>query len=63
MIDIKNYGTGIKYYTQGDSNPNLDEGYREREDIIGKVKIRIPYIGDLSLMINELFEQSDKTED
>ena len=63
VIDIKNYGTGIKYFTQGDANPNVDEGYREREDIIGKVKLRIPYIGDLTLMINELFEQSDKTED
>ena len=56
VIDIKNYGTGIKYFTQGDANPNVDEGYRERGDIIGKVKLRIPYLGNLTLMINELFE-------
>lgn len=56
VIDIKNSGKEIRYYTQGDANPNQDEGYRVEEDIIGKVKIRIPYIGQFAVSLNEIFE-------
>ena len=56
VIDKKDVGTEIKYYTQGDANPNMDEGYRTEEDIIGKVKARIPYIGEVTIMLNEMFK-------
>lgn len=56
VIDIKNSGKEIKYYTQGDANQNQDEGYRVKEDIIGKVKIRIPYIGQFAVSLNEIFK-------
>lgn len=56
VIDKKNTGKEIRYYTQGDANPNQDEGYRVEEDVIGKVKLRIPYIGQLAVLLNEIFE-------
>ena len=56
VIDKKDTGKGIRYYTKGDANPDQDGGYRTREDIIGKVKIRIPYIGQPAIMLKEMFE-------
>lgn len=56
VIDKKNNGKEIRYYTQGDANPNQDEGYRVEENIIGKVKLRIPYVGQLAVLLNEIFE-------
>ena len=56
VIDKKDTGTVVKYFTKGDANPEIDEGYRVEEDIIGKVRARIPYIGEITLMINGIFE-------
>ena len=56
VTDQKNLGEEIRYYTKGDANVQEDDGYREREDIVGKVKGRIPYIGYLTLWINDIYE-------
>lgn len=56
VIDKKDTGTEIKYYTKGDTNSEIDEGYRVDDDIIGKVKAKIPYIGEATLMLNEIFK-------
>lgn len=57
VIDKKDSGSGMRYYTQGDANPNEDEGYRVEADIIGKVRIRIPYIGQITVLLNEMFNK------
>lgn len=54
VIDQKFVGEDVRYYTKGDANQNKDDGYRIRKDIIGQVKARIPYIGYLTLWINDL---------
>ena len=54
IIDQKLMGGETRYYTKGDANQNKDDGYRIRKDIIGQVKARIPYIGYLTLWINNL---------
>ena len=54
IIDKKIIGGKQIYHTQGDANQNRDEGYRVYEDIIGQVKLRIPYIGYFTLWINDL---------
>lgn len=56
VIDKKDTGTEIKYYTKGDANSEIDEGYRLEDDIIGMVKAKIPYIGEATLMLNEIFK-------
>lgn len=55
VIRERNSNDGTVYYTKGDANQNEDEGYRMKQDIIGKVKFRIPYIGQLTVFINEIF--------
>lgn len=55
VIDKKQNKNTTKYYTKGDANINIDKEYREDKDIIGEVKIRIPYFGILTVMINEAF--------
>ena len=54
IIDKKTIGGKQIYHTQGDANQTRDEGYRMYEDIVGQVKIRIPYIGYFTLWINDL---------
>lgn len=54
VVDIKKTGANIRYYTKGDANPNEDEGYREKDQIIGKVKFKIKYIGYLTLFVNDM---------
>ena len=56
VIDIKESGDGPHYFTQGDANPNRDAGYRVEEDIIGKVKMRLPYLGQPTILLNDLFK-------
>lgn len=58
--DQRLMGAEMRYYTKGDANIQKDDGYRKREDIIGKVKFRIPYIGYLTLWINNLIENGGK---
>ena len=58
--DQRLMGEEMRYYTKGDANIQKDDGYRKREDIIGKVKFRIPYIGYLTLWINNLIENGGK---
>lgn len=53
-------GEETRYYTKGDANAQKDDGYRKREDIIGNVKIRIPYIGYLTLWFNNLIGNGGK---
>lgn len=53
VIDQRVMGTEMRYYTKGDANQQEDEGYAERQNIIGQVKGRIPYIGYLTLWVND----------
>ena len=55
VIDKKQSNGNIKYYTKGDANDNMDKEFREEKDIIGKVKLRLPYFGMLSVMIMDAF--------
>ena len=54
IIDKKTIGGKPIYHTQGDANLTRDEGYRVYDDIVGQVKLRIPYIGYFTLWINGL---------
>jgi len=53
VIDRQDLGKETRYYTKGDANQVEDDGYRLREDIVGKVKLRVPYIGILPVALNE----------
>lgn len=44
------------FYTKGDANKNLDNGYRTQSDIQGVVNLRIKYLGYPTLWIRSLFK-------
>lgn len=54
-IEYKN--DKLVYYTKGDNNLSDDEGYITDEDIKGKVKVVIPYVGQPTLWINDIFSK------
>lgn len=56
VVDQRNLGEEIRYYTKGDANTQEDDGYRTRKDVIGKVNARIPYIGYLTLFVNDILK-------
>ena len=57
VIEQRNLGDETRYYTKGDANAQEDDGYRLKKDVVGKVKIRIPYIGYLTLWINDVLNR------
>lgn len=53
VVEQRATGIGTRYYTKGDANQQRDDGYRETKDIIGHVNWKIPYIGYLTLWVND----------
>lgn len=45
----------VYYTTKGDANSSSDSGFITNDNIIGIVKIRVPYVGYPSLWLRELF--------
>ena len=55
VISATNYNGVTRYYTKGDANSTMDEGYITDKDIIGVVNFKIKYIGYPTLWVRELF--------
>ena len=56
IVDQRILGEETRYYTKGDANEQDDDGYRKTADIVGKVKARIPYIGYITLWVNDILK-------
>lgn len=57
IVDKKNVGEEIRYYTKGDANQQEDKGFRTKKNIIGIVKGKIPYIGKITLLLNDIINK------
>ena len=55
VIDIKIINKEKRYYTKGDANPQMDEGYVKEKDIVGLTRLRIRYLGYPSLWVRDIF--------
>lgn len=55
IIEIRVVKGKPVYYTKGDANQNPDDGYVTLDNVVGIYKFRIPYIGQITLGLNELF--------
>lgn len=55
VIDKKNVNGITRYYTKGDANAKIDEGYVVDSSIVGIVKCRILYLGYPSLLLKRVF--------
>ena len=53
---IKYVNNKYVYYTKGDANQYLDEGYVEKEDILGKVVVKVPKVGLPTLWLRDQFK-------
>lgn len=55
VIDIKEINSQRRYYTKGDANQKMDDGYVVEKNIEGISKLRIKYIGYPSLWVRDIF--------
>ena len=57
VIKIEDINNEIRIYTKGDNNVQQDPLYSTKENIIGKVTMRIPSIGFPTIIVNEAFKK------
>jgi len=58
IVKIERINGENRYYTQGDANGDVDEGYRTYSDIRGTVKAKVPYFGYPTLWLRELIKKT-----
>ena len=56
VVKVTNSDGEMRYYTKGDANKIIDDGYRNKGDILGIVDFKIKYIGRPTLWIRSLFK-------
>ena len=54
VVQIENIGGEVRYYTKGDANEDLDDGYRLESDIVGISDVKISFIGYPTLWLREI---------
>ena len=55
VIDIKNVNGQIRYFTKGDANDKMDEGYVTKDNIFGVSLFKIKYIGYPTIWVKDIF--------
>ena len=55
VIKIMDVNGEVRYYTKGDANDKMDEGYIVKDDIIGVTKARLIAIGYPTIWFRQLF--------
>lgn len=56
VVAVKNINDEFRYYTKGDANPLEDDKYVTEDTLMGKVFLKIKYIGWPSLWLRNLFK-------
>lgn len=56
VVDVEQRNGTVYYTTKGDANEDPDLGYITKEDFRGVVLFKIPYIGQASLWLRDLFK-------
>ncbi len=56
VVEIQNIGGELRYYTKGDANEDLDEGYRVDSDIVGLSNVKIAFLGYPTLWLREIIK-------
>lgn len=58
VVKIENINGQNRYYTKGDANADLDQGYITEGDIRGVVKLKLANVGLPSLWLRDLFARN-----
>jgi signal peptidase len=53
---IESINGGVRYYTKGDDNDERDLGFITKTDIVGIVKVKVPYLGKPTLWVRSFFD-------
>jgi len=56
VVKIENIGGEVRYYTKGDANNDLDDGYRVSNDIVGLSDVKVAFIGYPTLWLRDLIQ-------
>ena len=56
VVKILNVNGEKRYYTKGDANENMDDGYITESDIYGLVKLNIKYVGYPTIWVRDMFD-------
>ena len=56
VIQIQDYNGMVRYFTKGDYNSSIDEGFVTKDSIFGLVKFKLKYVGYPTLWVRSLFE-------
>ena len=56
VIKIENVNGEYRYFTKGDANQRMDDGYRTKDSIMGITNFKIKYIGYPTLWLRDIFE-------
>ena len=56
VVDVKKINGVYRYYTKGDANEGSDSGYITSADLVGVVKLRIPFVGYPTVWLHDLFK-------
>ena len=55
VADVKHTNGELRYYTKGDMNDTIDEGYVTRDELVGVVQLTVRKIGYPTIWLRELF--------
>lgn len=56
VVDIKNEDGTLKYYTKGDLNEENDTGFITKSNVVGIVKLKVPYVGYPTIWLHNAFK-------
>ena len=56
VVEIERVGGETRYYTKGDANPSLDDGYRTESDIVGLTDVKVSGVGYPTLWLREMMK-------
>ena len=57
VVDIISVNKEVRYYTKGDANEKIDDGYITDGQIKGLIKFKIKYIGYPTIWIRDMFQK------
>ena len=55
VVDIKNINGVLMYFTKGDTNDHLDDGFITNSNLLGLVHLRVRYVGFPTIWLRQLF--------
>ena len=56
VVRVENINNVNRYYTQGDANDYVDQGYRTDSAVVGIAQFKIKYIGYPSIWVRDIFD-------